>query len=116
MKPWIHSLSSARKFGGKPEDYMAIHQMMDESKSHIADHRHRGLFHHSYGTFVMEKIFGVNILNSDGKLVSVRDVAEDHIIEDLGWIPSVQDYFQHMAHQDWMGGRKKTTKTFSLVD
>ncbi len=28
-KPYIHALSSAKKFGGKPEDYLEIHQLMD---------------------------------------------------------------------------------------
>lgn len=44
-KPWIHSLSSSKKFGGKPEDYMALHELMDSSKSVIADNRHRALTH-----------------------------------------------------------------------
>lgn len=115
-KPWIHSQLSAKKYGGLPDDYMAIHDMMDSSKANIADHRHRAIFHHSFGPFVMEKIFGVNIINSDGRTVSVRDIAEDHILDDLGWIPSVQDYLQNMQHQDWMGGKRKVTKTYSLVD
>jgi hypothetical protein len=31
--PLRHAESSARKFGGKPEDYLAIHNWFDESKA-----------------------------------------------------------------------------------
>ena len=38
-----HAVSSARKFGGKPNDYIAIHTWFDRSKEQIADFRHRVL-------------------------------------------------------------------------
>lgn len=93
---------------------MDIHQFMDSSKAHIADVRHRALFHNSFGCFVVEQVFGVTRINSAGKEYSTRDVAEQHIIEDLGRIPSVQDYFQHMEIQQWMGGPRKKTRTVSF--
>ena len=39
--PFKHAESSARKFGGKAEDYLPIHNWFDESKAFIADFRHR---------------------------------------------------------------------------
>jgi hypothetical protein len=42
-----HALSSVRKWGGEPEDYLALHQWFDESKSITADFRHRALRHHA---------------------------------------------------------------------
>lgn len=104
MKPFLHAKSSARKFGGKPEDYLPIHDFIDSSKAHIADHRHRTIFHHSFGCFIVEKVFGTVAKNSEDKEYSPRDVAEQHIVEDLGRIPSVQDYLVHMELQQWMGG------------
>jgi hypothetical protein len=56
--PLEHAKSSARKFGGCPEDYQAIHDWFDESKSYLADFRHRSLRHHTEGIFMAEKIFG----------------------------------------------------------
>ncbi len=32
MNIWKHSLLSAKKFGGKPEDYFEIHKFLDSSK------------------------------------------------------------------------------------
>jgi|CXWL01.1.fsa_nt_gi hypothetical protein len=112
-KPWVHAKSSARKHGGKPDDYIDIHNMMDSSKGLIADVRHRALFHHAYGPFIMEKIFGVMKTNSEGKEYSVRDVAEEHILEDLGTIPTFQDYLKTMEIETWMGGVSKKIKYLS---
>lgn len=104
-KPWIHAVSSARRFGGVPEDYIEIHNLMDSSKSTIADSRHRALTHTSWFIgFILEKVFGTVITNSAGKQVSVRDVGEMHVLEDYGgrFIPSVQDFFENMEFQPWM--------------
>lgn len=116
MKPYLHAISSVRKWGGKPDDYLPIHDFMDSSKAHIADVRHRALFHTSFGCFLVERIFGTNLTNSEGKLVSTRDVAEQHILEDLGRIPSVQDFLSLMPIEGWMGGPVRTERTISLKD
>ena len=34
---WHHAMSSARKFGGEPENYIEIHNWFDASKEIIAD-------------------------------------------------------------------------------
>lgn len=47
-KPHIHAQSSVRKYGGKEEDYLAIHQHMDSTKGCIADNRHKVLTHNSW--------------------------------------------------------------------
>ena len=110
-KPWIHAKNSARKFGGKPEDYIDIHNLMDSSKGTIGDNRHRCLTHNSWFISAdgpLERIFGVVIMNSDGKEVSVRDVGEQHILEDFGmrFIPTPQDYLQEMEMKGWMNNNK----------
>jgi hypothetical protein len=111
VKPHLHSISSVRKFGGKPEDYQKIHDWFDETKSHLADVRHRALRHHSLGIFEAEKLFGILIVNSDGRKVSVRDIGEQHVLEDLGTIPTVQDWLTSLPISDWMGGpRRKPSK------
>ena len=101
--PYQHSLSSEHKWGGKPEDYLEIHNWLDESKSYMADFRHRAMRHHAEGIFMCEKIFGVTIKNSDGKIIPVRFIAERHVREDLGWIPSVQDWLKNIEPEAWMG-------------
>ena len=62
-----HALSSVRKWGGEPEDYLPIHQWFDEpSKLIIADFRHRALRHHAEGAFMAERFFGTKITVSTG--------------------------------------------------
>jgi hypothetical protein len=86
--PLKHAQSSANKFGGKAADYLAIHRWFDESKAFFADFRHRALRHHAEGIFLCEQMFGVAIENSEGKLVPVRYLGEQHVKEDLGCIPN----------------------------
>jgi hypothetical protein len=104
-KPWVHAVSSARRWGGKPEDYIEIHNLMDSSKATIADSRHRALTHNAWfiGT-ILEKVFGVTITNSEGQQRSVRDIGEQHVLEDFGgrFIPSAQDYLEQMPCPEWV--------------
>lgn len=104
--PYHHSLSSVKKWGGKVEDYLHIHDWFDESKAHMADVRHRALRHHSEGIFVAEKLFGHTITNSDGREVMVRYIGEQHVQEDLGRIPSINDWFRQIKPQSWMYGNR----------
>lgn len=105
MKPHIHAESSAKQFGGKPSDYIEIHNLMDSSKAALCDQRHRALTHNSWFIgVILERIFGVTITNSDGKEVSVRDIGEQHVLEDFSnnFIPSAQDWLIHIQFQQWM--------------
>lgn len=105
MKPFKHALGSVQRHGGVPADYQAIHDLLDLPKSAHADIRHRAILHNSLGPYICERVFGTTITNSDGKVVSVRDIAEEHIIEDMGQIPSVSAYLDGMPHYPWLAGR-----------
>lgn len=118
-KPWIHAVSSSKRFGGKPEDYIEIHNLMDSSKGTIADSRHRALTHTSWFlSVVLERIFGVTIANSDGRQISVRDIGEQHILEDFGnrFIPSAQDYLQNIELDEWMVSGKGAPPSFARLN
>ena len=97
--------SSAHKFGGRPEDYLTIHNWFDESKSFLGDFLHRALRHHTEGIFLAERIFGVAIKNSEGKQVPVRYLGEQHVKEDLGRIPTAADWLSQIRPQRWMYGQ-----------
>lgn len=115
MKPYLHSKNSVNKYGGKIEDYIEIHNFLDSSKATLADVRHRALLHSTFGIFLLEKVFGVTITNSDGKVISVRDLGEDHVFEDLGFIPSPEHWLKNMKIQDWMGGANRGPKTSKFI-
>lgn len=102
---YIHAKSSAKRFGGQPEDYLEIHAKMDCSKAYMPDNRHRALTHTMFWVKeVMIPIYGVVFKNSDGKEVLVKDVCEQHILEDFNfrYIPTPQDFLQEMEYKDWM--------------
>lgn len=99
---YYHALSSVRKWGGMPEDYLALHQWFDQSKAILADPRHRALRHHAEGIFMLETLFGATIVNADGRIVPVRLVGEQHVREDLGSVPSFADWARLITPQAWM--------------
>ena len=99
---YFHAESSAKRWGGNVEDYQKIHDWMDESKKLTAHFAHRALRHHAEGCFAAEKEFGHTITNSDGKAIPVRLIVEKHIIEDLGWIPSFDDWIKQIKLTPWM--------------
>jgi len=100
--PLIHAKSSAKKFGGKFEDY--IH--LDETKAWVGHSNHRMFRHHSEGIFEMEKIFGKSFVNSDGKTVYTRYVGEQHVKEDcFNHIPSAKEWIDALQAEKrpmWM--------------
>lgn len=107
MKPYIHAVNSVRKYGGKTEDYQAVHDFFDSSKAHVPDIRHRALLHSSFGIYMVEQVFGTTLTNSDGKVISIRDIGEDHVFEDMGFIPTVEKWIGNIPIGDWMWGAKR---------
>jgi len=102
-----HGESSARKYGGGPSEYLKLHEWLDASKSHMADFRHRALRHHSEGIFQLEALFGSTITLSTGRVLPVRFIGEQHVLEDLGRIPTVADWLARIQPESWMLGRGK---------
>lgn len=129
-----HAVSSAKRFGGDPDEYLELHSFMDSSKAAWADQRHRALLHQSFGIYLTEELFGlreevrllrralalvprwllavlrvrvpvsrpVTLTLRTGRHVPLRLIAEQHVIEDCGFIPSVADYLGEMPKQPWM--------------
>jgi len=50
-----------------------------------------------------ETIFGITITNSAGRVIPVRLIAEQHILEDLGRVPSFADWVRCIKPEPWMG-------------
>lgn len=116
MKPYAHAKSSVNKFGGTVEDYLKYHNWFDQTKAHVADMRHRALLHNAFGIFLLEQQFGVYFTNSDGKVVQVRDIGEQHVLEDLGRIPSLDECFRNFPMEAWMGGPIRKRKLIRMED
>ena len=133
-----HAVSSARRFGGTPEDYLAIHELMDSSKNAWADQRHRVVLHTSFGISLVSRMIGLEeqvrvyearvqwmprwlkrllrlpqispttIRLSNGRRVPIRFVTEQHCLEDFGFVPSLEQYMKGLPKEPWMS--RGTTK------
>ena len=106
----IHSKSSVKRWGGVPEGYLAIHELIDSPKKTMNNNTSRMLTHNIWFCYeIIPKIFGYNIVNSAGKSVDTVDIAMLHIAEDfrMKFIPTVQDYLKHMEVQPWMNNGVK---------
>lgn len=116
MNSWHHAQSSARKWGGDPEIYLPVHEFIDSSKQVIGDVRHRSLYHHTTGVWLCQRIFGVTLDVPKARTtvkVPVRLIAEQHVLEDLGWLPSPADYIDGMPIKPWMSGAQRKTVPLS---
>ena len=116
MNSWYHAVSASKKWGGVPDDYIEIEEFIDSSKKIIGDVRHRSVYHHTEGVWLCQKIFGRVIRTSAGREVPVRLIAERHILEDLGWIPSPADYLKTMPIEQWFGGAKRRELTWDQLE
>ena len=111
MHPYHHSKTSVKIWGGVESDYQPIHDWFDATKEVFADARHRALRHHSQGIFEAERVFGSTIVNSDGRVVPVRYIGEQHVKEDCGGrIPTVADWFKNIKMEIWMNRGYKVDK------
>lgn len=109
--PLVHAERSAKKWGGTAQDYLALHQWFDATKGHLPDNRHRMLLHNSFGLLLAEQVFGPSLQNSDGRRVFNRDLAVQHILEDLGFIPTVVECLGELPIRPWMAGSRQILAT-----
>lgn len=108
--PYHHAVSSSRKWGGTPEDYIAVHEWFDATKAWMPDFRHRSIRHHSEGIFECMGVFGTTVTLSTGKKIPVRWIGEQHVMEDLGQIPTAADWLRRLAAEPWMNRSRKLSR------
>ena len=92
MKPLQHAQISAKKYGGCWQDYIEIHSFLDSSKAACAHFKHRFLLHHAEGLEIAVRIFGETTVNSNKKIISTKSLLNEHLIEDVGRIVSIEDW------------------------
>lgn len=112
MDAQYHARSSARKWGGCEADYLPIHEWLDASSAHIDDQRHRAMRHHSMGVHACIEHFGRMLRLSNGKDIPVKQIAERHCVEDLGFVPSVADWVRGIRLAPWMTRRHIKRRVF----
>jgi hypothetical protein len=118
MTPYMHAVSSVKKFGGVPDNYIEIHEWFDCTKQYTGDYTHRAMRHHAAGIQWCIEKFG-HAIRVKTKLVPVKLIAEQHVMEDCGFIPTIQDWMQPIKEnpKDWMlKVQKKTTQVMEVSE
>ena len=108
--PLVHSKSSVKRWGGQVSDYLPLHELLDSPKVTMNNNTSRMLTHNVWFCYhIIPKIFGYNIINSDGKSVDTVDIAMLHVAEDfrMKFVPTAQDYLKHIQLQPWMNNGVK---------
>ncbi|MDN5925594.1 MAG: hypothetical protein L0I29_00790 [Hyphomicrobiales bacterium] len=94
--------ASAARFGGDPSAYLALHTWFLETRNWSAGPEHLVFRHHAFGIFEAEARFGPVIALGDGKAVPTRVVAERHVQQVLGRVPSATDFLRRIKGERWM--------------
>jgi hypothetical protein len=98
-KPIVHARSSAKKFGGDPGAYLAVHEFMDWSKCAHASVRHRVVFHTREGCALAAAVLGAACAGG----LPTAALAEQHVVEDLGRVPALAEFLAALtAPVKWM--------------
>lgn len=96
-----HSVSSCNAFGGKPEDYHELHRWLDRGRAGTDRLLHRMLAHHTQGIADAVALFGDTITNSQGRQVPTSLLAHQHVVEDLGFVPTLEHYLELLHCPRW---------------
>lgn len=97
-----HCLASIKEWGGDVDDYLKIHAWFQEGRNLVFGHRYRALRHHAEGIFQCETIFGISLRLSTGRIIPTRWVAEQHVRNELGRIPTFADWAEAIQSEPWM--------------
>jgi hypothetical protein len=113
---YTHAASSAKRWGGAPEDYLHPHNWLDDTKELVGDFRHRALRHHTTGIKEYEDRFGQSFtIKSTGKVIPTRWILEQHLIEDFGRLPTVQDWLRCIQPAEWMTRARQLSRELEAV-
>lgn len=106
MHAEYHAKSSAKKWGGNPMDYIYIHNFLDQTKLWLPDRRHRLILHNTFGIHLVESNWrGPEVRIGDKvQIIPARLVAEQHILEDMGCIPTLETCMKELPFYSWLGG------------
>lgn len=98
--PLYHSRASAHRYGGQARDYLELHTFLDQTKALVADCRHRLILHNMWGIRIVVARFGPTFAG-----VATETLATDHIVEDLGRVPTLAEALPTQPSAWWSGGQ-----------
>jgi hypothetical protein len=106
MKPLQHARITAHRYGGKWQDWIAIHDWIDRSKAIFPSMQHRMLLHSDFGGWLAARIHGEAIGSKDGTVIPTSDLFRDHQVEDLGRVVTLAEWLHEINTDYWTRRRK----------
>ena len=106
MKPLQHARITAHLYGGKWQDWIAIHDWIDRSKAIFPSMQHRMLLHSDFGEWLVVRIHGEAIGSKAGTVIPTRDLFRDHQVEDLGRVVTLAEWLHEINTDYWTRRRK----------
>ncbi len=106
MKPLQHARITAHRYGGRWQDWIAIHDWIDRSKMVFSSMQHRMFLHSDFGEWLTVRIHGEAIKAAEGMAVSTRNLFRDHQVEDLGRIVSLSEWLREADPEYWKRRRQ----------
>jgi hypothetical protein len=70
----------------------------------------------STSNFMAETIFGSTITLGTARVIPVRWIGEQHVREDLGFIPSFADWVKAIRPESWMGRALRLEDSLQIHD
>lgn len=92
---------SARRYGGSADAYLPLHRWFMATRTWVEGDRHLMFRHHAFGSFEAEARFGP-VIAWPGGGVPTRVVAERHIQDMIGRVPTAHDWLRCVKGQRWM--------------
>ena len=105
--PYHHSLSSVKKWGGAVDDYLAIHSWFDAQADHRGFPAPRAAPSCRRHLHVRD-LFGPTITLVVRPRPSDALVGEQHVVEDLGFIPPFADWVRIRPDHGWAARNRST--------
>jgi hypothetical protein len=100
---WQHCLQSCERFGGLPDDYLPLHQFINSARTVLPDEVSRCILHNAWGIDIAVRCIGATFRrSSDHVRLSTREVAESHVLRDLGTIPTMLETLHAVPLAKWM--------------
>lgn len=98
----MHARLSAKIYGGTYEEYMPLHEALNQVRDVWSDQTSQCILHNIWGVALLVRKFGPTMTLSTGKVLSTRLVLESHVVQDLGHIPTVAEAMADIKVRSWM--------------
>ena len=99
-------LRSVERWGGLWTDYQALHQFLDWPRDYLPDGRYRRVLHNGWGVSLAAQAFGLALTRaSDQAQLPTHLLAEQHILNEMPAIPTLEASLEGITLQRWMCAR-----------